>query len=56
MKVKTKFKVSSFQIILLGFAAVIFIGAFMRGNKTPVLPEGEKESGATKEKASITQA
>ena len=29
MKVKTKFKLSSFQIILLGFAAVIFIGAFL---------------------------
>ena len=29
MEVKTKFKLSSFQIILLGFAAVIFIGAFL---------------------------
>ena len=29
MDVKSKFKLSSFQIILLGFAAVIFIGAFL---------------------------
>ncbi|MBR6751394.1 MAG: Trk family potassium uptake protein, partial [Clostridia bacterium] len=29
MEVKTKFKLSSFHIILLGFAAVIFIGAFL---------------------------
>ena len=29
MEVKTKIKLSSFQIILLGFAAVIFIGAFL---------------------------
>ncbi len=29
MGIKSKFKLSSFQIILLGFAAVIFIGAFL---------------------------
>ena len=34
----------------------VVIGAFMRGNKPPVLLGVKKESGATKEKASITQA
>ena len=29
MGIKSKFKLSSFQIILLGFASVIFIGAFL---------------------------
>ncbi|MBR3804902.1 MAG: Trk family potassium uptake protein, partial [Clostridia bacterium] len=42
MEVKTKFKLSSFQIILLGFAAVIFIGAFLL-----CLPISSKSSGWT---------